>query len=133
MSEQFKNLEKYRSERGLTEEELADELGISQSYYNKLEAGKKNPGKSLRSKLSAKLKDWRDTKKIKKAVAKKVKEVKKADKEVTKEAIVPKQKNVVIVSPVPRKNKVLMSKAHQMSGRAENTKRIKSNRATAHK
>ena len=38
-----KNLEELRSERGITQVEVADKMEVDKSYISKLEAGKGNP------------------------------------------------------------------------------------------
>lgn len=44
-------LEKYRESLGLKKRELADKLEVSESYYNMIENGKRNPSKSFIIKL----------------------------------------------------------------------------------
>lgn len=51
-----KNLKKYRLESGLTQEELAEKVGIHPTYVGKLESGKNNPSAKLLFKISRALK-----------------------------------------------------------------------------
>lgn len=44
-------LEEYRESLGLKKRELADKLEVSESYYNMIENGKRNPSKSFIIKL----------------------------------------------------------------------------------
>ena len=43
----MESLKKFRENLGKTQEEMAKELGISKSFYEKIEAGIKKPGRDL--------------------------------------------------------------------------------------
>lgn len=47
------NLKQYRSEKGMTREELARRVGISGSYISRLEHGDREPGVLLALKIAA--------------------------------------------------------------------------------
>lgn len=47
-----KNLKKYRIEANLTQEQLAEIVGIHPTYVGKLEAGKNNPSVKMLFKIS---------------------------------------------------------------------------------
>lgn len=47
-----KNLRKYRKENNLTQEQLAEKVGIHSTYVGKLEAGKNNPSVKMLFKIS---------------------------------------------------------------------------------
>lgn len=51
-----KNLKRYRLEQGLTQEELAEKVGIHPTYVGKLEAGKNNVSVKMLFKISRALK-----------------------------------------------------------------------------
>lgn len=44
-------LEEYRNKLGLLKREFADKLDVSESYYNMIEHGKRNPSKAFITKL----------------------------------------------------------------------------------
>ena len=46
------NLKHYRMEKGLTQAELADKLGVSKDYISQIERGIKNPGFKLANRIS---------------------------------------------------------------------------------
>ena len=46
-----KRLEEYRNELGLNKKDMAEKLGISESYYNLIESGKRDPSKKVMLKL----------------------------------------------------------------------------------
>jgi len=45
-------LKKYRLDHNLTQKEMADLIGTSQSYYSRLESGKNKPGIGMMKKIS---------------------------------------------------------------------------------
>ena len=51
-----RNLKKYRKECNLTQEQLAEKVGIHPTYVGKLEAGKNNPSVKILFKISRALK-----------------------------------------------------------------------------
>ncbi len=51
-----RNLNKYRKECNLTQEQLAEKVGIHPTYVGKLEAGKNNPSVKILFKISRALK-----------------------------------------------------------------------------
>ena len=46
------NLKKYRLEKGLTQENLAEKVGIHPTYVGKLEGGKNNPSTKMLYKIT---------------------------------------------------------------------------------
>ncbi len=46
------NLKKYRLEKGLTQENLAEKVGIHPTYVGKLESGKNNPSTKMLYKIT---------------------------------------------------------------------------------
>lgn len=46
------NLKKHRLERGLTQENLAEKVGIHPTYVGKLESGKNNPSTKMLYKIT---------------------------------------------------------------------------------
>ena len=50
-----KNVKKLRTERGLTQEELANGAGVSPSYLRDIEHGKANPTVTIVEKISCQL------------------------------------------------------------------------------
>ena len=46
------NLKKYRLEKGLTQENLAEKVGIHPTYVGKLESGKNNPSIKMLYKIT---------------------------------------------------------------------------------
>lgn len=50
-----KTIKKYRKQADLTQQELADKVGITQKYVQYLESAKRNPSLKLLRKLSEKL------------------------------------------------------------------------------
>ncbi len=51
-----RNLRKYRKECNLTQEQLAEKVGIHPTYVGKLESGKNNPSVKMLFKISRALK-----------------------------------------------------------------------------
>ena len=51
-----KNIKRYRQEQGLTQEKLAEKVGVHQTYIGKLEIGKINASTKLLFKISRALK-----------------------------------------------------------------------------
>jgi DNA-binding XRE family transcriptional regulator len=51
-----KNIQKYRCQQDLTQEDLADMLGISRVYMGYIEQGRNNPSLPLLHKVAKKLK-----------------------------------------------------------------------------
>lgn len=51
-----RNLKKYRKECNLTQEQLAEKVGIHPTYVGKLESGKNNPSVKMLFKISRALK-----------------------------------------------------------------------------
>ena len=51
-----KNLKRYRKDAGLTQEQLAEKIGIHPTYVGKLEIGKSNPSTIMLFKITRALK-----------------------------------------------------------------------------
>lgn len=51
------NLSRFRLLSGLTLKEMADKVGVSKSYYEKIEAGIRNPSFNFIEKFKSKFKD----------------------------------------------------------------------------
>lgn len=50
----MKTLKEFREAIGKTQEEMANEFGISKSFYEKLESGDRKPGRELIEKIKIK-------------------------------------------------------------------------------
>lgn len=51
------NLSRFRLSSGLTLKEIADKIGVSKSYYEKIESGIRNPSFNFIEKFKSKYKD----------------------------------------------------------------------------